>query len=225
MARILIIEDNKEILYTNRTMLELKGYDVISAETISAGMAMCEQYNNIALIILDIMLPDGNGLEFCKEFKKRSDVKVLFLSALNTKKDVIAGLRAGGDDYLGKPYHMEEFLLRVESLLKRKNHVSADESFGNIEFHGYSLSASCNGDDLLLRSKEYLILKLLCDNPQKYFSAVEIFETVWGIPDAESSEIQPVYNCISAIKDKISSTNVEIGYIRNKGYTATKKGI
>lgn len=223
MVKILIVEDNKDILYTNSTMLELKGYEVLSAETIGAGEKICRENPNVSLIILDIMLPDGNGLEMCRRLKQNSDVKILFLSALDTKKDVLEGFRAGGDDYLEKPYHMEELLLRIEALLRRKNVGSPQESFGNIEFHSYSLSASCNGNDLMLRQKEYSILKFLCDNSGKFFRSKEIFQIVWGVDDAETAEIQPVYNSISTMKEKISETNVEIVHEKSKGYSALLK--
>lgn len=223
MDKILIIEDNKDILYTNRTMLELNGYEVISAESLGAGKKLCAENKNISLVILDIMLPDGNGLEFCRELRKNSDVKILFLSALDTDKDIIAGFRAGGDDYLEKPYHMEELLMRIESLLRRRNIGLPRKEFGNINFHDYSFGASCCGKDLMLRQKEYAILKFLCDNSGNYFSAKEIFEIVWGVRDADSSEIQPFYNSISSLKEKIALTDVEIVHEKSRGYSAVLK--
>lgn len=223
MSKILIIEDNKDILYTNRTMLELNGYEVISAETFAAGKKLCLESGNISLIILDIMLPDGSGLDLCRELREHSDVKILFLSALDTDKDVIAGFRAGGDDYLEKPYHMEELLLRVKSLLRRKNIGVSKTRFGDIEFHDYSFGASFKGNDLMLRQKEYSILKFLCDNAGEFFTAKEIFEIVWGVSDADTAEIQPFYNTISTVKDKIIDTDVEIIHEKSRGYSAVIK--
>ena len=132
MAKILIVEDNKDILYTNRMMLELNGYEVLSAETLDAAETVFRENGNIALILLDIMLPDGSGLDWCRALRKNSDVKILFLSALDTNKDVIAGFRAGGDDYLEKPYHMEELLLRAregQRVFCAAEDVSAVENF------------------------------------------------------------------------------------------------
>lgn len=223
MSKILIVEDNKDILYTNRTMLELNGYEVLSAETIGAAEKICEENGGISLIILDIMLPDGSGLDLCRELRKGSDVRILFLSALDTDKDVIEGFRAGGDDYLEKPYHMEELLLRVEALLRRKNIGASKSRFGDIEFHDYSFSADVKGRDLLLRQKEYSILRFLCDNAGEYFTAKELFEIVWGVPDADSSEIQPFYNSISSLKEKIAETGVEIAHEKSRGYSALIK--
>lgn len=223
MSKILLIEDNRDILYTNRTMLELNGYEVLSAETVSAGKKICRENGNISLIILDIMLPDGSGLDLCKELKESSDIKILFLSALDTSRDVITGFRAGGDDYLEKPYHMEELLLRVKALLRRKNTGLSVKSFGNIDFLEYSFGASCAGIDLMLRQKEYAILKFLCDNSGEFFTAKEIYETVWGVSEADSSEIQPFYNTVSSLKEKIAETDVEINHEKSKGYSAALK--
>ena len=222
MAKILIVEDNKDILYANRTMLELNGYEILSAETLGAAKTICRE-NSIALIILDIMLPDGSGLDWCRELRQNSDVKILFLTALDANKDVIAGFRAGGDDYLEKPYHMEELLLRVEALLRHKNTVVPKREFGNILFSEYTFSASCAGRDLALRQKEYAVLKFLCDNAGVMFSAKEIYEVVWGVADAEANELQPFYNCMSSLKEKIAGTKVEIVHEKGKGYAAAIK--
>ena len=222
MSKILIVEDNKDILYANRTMLELNGYEVFSAETLGAAKSICRE-SNIELILLDIMLPDGSGLDWCRELKNDSDIKILFLSALDANKDVVAGFRAGCDDYLEKPYHMEELLLRIEALLRRKNTGAPRRSYGNILFSSYAFAASCGGKDLALRQKEYAILKFLCDNAGVMFGAKEIYEVVWGVADAEPNEIQPFYNCMSSLKEKIAETNVEILHEKGKGYAAAVK--
>ena len=222
MAKILIVEDNKDILYANRTMLELNGYEVFSAEPLTAAESVFRE-NNIALIILDIMLPDGSGLDWCRELRKTDDVKILFLTALDTNRDVIAGFRAGGDDYLEKPYHMEELLLRVEALLRRKNTAAPKHEFGNIVFSNYAFAASCGGRDLQLRQKEYAVLKFLCDNAGTSFGAKEIFEVVWGVAEAEPGELQPFYNCMSSLKEKIADSNVEIVHEKGRGYAVAVK--
>ncbi len=146
--------------------------------------------------------------------------RILFLIALDTDKDVIAGFRAGGDDYLEKPYHMEELLLRVKALLRRKNTAAPRRGFGDILFSEYALTASCGGRDLQLRQKEYAVLKFLCDNAGTLFGAKEIYAVVWGATDAQPNEIQPFYNSMSSLKDKIAETNVKILYEKSRGYAA-----
>ena len=111
--KILIIEDDRDILSANQQMLELEGYCVVTAASMKAGWEAVQK-EHPDLILLDILLPDGNGLDFCRKLRSSSsNVRILFLSALNTKRDVIEGLRRGGDDYLAKPY-MTRLLLRAE---------------------------------------------------------------------------------------------------------------
>ena len=126
-GRILIVEDDDDIRGANRAALELEGYVVVEADSLSDAQSHLKN-SSPDLIILDILLPDGNGLRYCEELRGTSGVRILFLSALNTKADLIAGLRAGGDDYITKPYDMEELLLRVEALLRRGKLVGAGES-------------------------------------------------------------------------------------------------
>jgi len=93
------VEDDLSILRVNRMALEMEGYRVLEAETLAAGREAVES-ENPDLIVLDITLPDGSGLEYCRELRGKSGVRILFLSALSAKEDSIAGLRAGGDDYI-----------------------------------------------------------------------------------------------------------------------------
>lgn len=116
--KILIVEDDADIRAANRDLLELAGYRVVTASTLASGRDAVER-NHPDLVILDVLLPDGSGLDLCRDLRKSDDVRILFLSALNTSEDVVEGLRRGGDDYLGKPYLTEELLLRVQALLRR----------------------------------------------------------------------------------------------------------
>lgn len=117
-ATLLIVEDDLNILRANTAALELEGYRVLAAETLESARSAAKACPP-DLILLDILLPDGNGLDFCGELRGESGVRILFLSALGEKADVLAGLRAGGDDYIAKPYDMDELILRVEALLRR----------------------------------------------------------------------------------------------------------
>ncbi len=217
MAKILMIEDNKDILEANAIMLELEGYDVFTAKDVTSGRKIALK-ENPDLIIMDVMLPDGNGLDLCRELKKERDFNIIFLSALGTKNDVLEGLRAGGYDYLAKPYIMEELLLRVKALLRNNVvNVSDDFSFGSLKFKTHAFIVECNGKDLLLNPKEYAVIDLLCRTPGKYLSAEFILERVWDMADGS---VQPVYNCLSSLRDKLKDTDVTIEFKRGHGYMA-----
>lgn len=119
-ATILLVEDNQHYLKINQKILSSKGYKVLEAETLAKGRELFLQ-EKPELIILDIMLPDGNGLELCEELRAGNDVPILFVSAKKADDDIIAGFEAGGDDYLPKPYGLEILLKRVETILNRTN--------------------------------------------------------------------------------------------------------
>lgn len=218
-ATILMIEDNAVILRTNRVQLELAGYRVLEAETLAAGKERAET-EVPDLILLDILLPDGNGLNYCRELFGSDGPQILFLSALNTKEDVIAGLRAGGDDYMVKPYLMEELLARVETLLrrtKRQDRRKQNLIIGNLELRPASRRGYGQGDDLLLTANEYAILEYLIKNRHRHVGAVEIYEELWEMKAV--SDVRAVWEHISRIRSKIErQTNVRIKSKRQQGY-------
>lgn len=219
MAKILLIEDNKDILDANEVMLELEGYTVISAKNIEMGRKLAMK-ENPDLIILDILLPDGNGIDLCRELKKERDFSIIFLSALGTKNDVLEGLRAGGYDYIAKPYIMEELLLRIKAVLRNSNNKPDDEySFGTITLKPHASVAEYRGADLFLNPKEFAVLNLLCQNAGRFINAESILQSVW---DTRAGSVQPVYNCLSALREKLDGTDVSIEFKRGQGYMVRK---
>ncbi len=116
MSKILLIEDNEDILYANRVMLELEGYEILTAATAQAGKKRALE-EKPDLIVLDIMLPDADGIELCRELCRENSFKVLFLSALGTAESTLSAIKAGGYDYVSKPYLMESFIGKVKNVL------------------------------------------------------------------------------------------------------------
>lgn len=217
---ILIIEDESAIAAANRISLEMEGYTVYEARTLHAGKRLVEEVSP-DLILLDVLLPDGNGLEFCSELRAKSDARVLFLSCLDTKPDIIAGLRAGGDDYLVKPYVMEELVLRVQVLLKRggwkeKSQVDTFRT-GDLVWHPTAHQIFFKDRQLLLKPKEYAVLEYLHRNEKGFVSEEELCRAVWGINDADkkSASLQTaVYN----IRKQLDRTGYTLLHKRGKGY-------
>lgn len=117
MKKILLIEDNEDILYANRVMLELEGYEILTAQSAGDGRR-CALSEVPDLIVLDIMLPDGDGIELCRELNREKSFKVLFLSALGTSESTINAIKAGGYDYVMKPYLMKTLIEKINNLLK-----------------------------------------------------------------------------------------------------------
>jgi len=214
---ILVIEDDKNISRATRAMLELEGYRVYTAETLAEGNTLTEKYKP-DLTVLDILLPDGNGLDYCRTLREQNNGgRILFLSALNTHEDVINGLRAGGDDYLAKPYITDELLLRIKALLRRgRIGESALDRSGPLVWNRLSRQVAVNGQDLLLTPREYAVLELLCGEPGQYFTPEEIYKAVWNSEPLEN--LSPVHNHIYSLRQKLAGSGAEIRSTRSRGY-------
>ena len=115
---VLLVEDNPHIMDINTAALTMRGCRVLQAATVQACREQL-RLHDVALIVLDILLPDGDGLTLCREIKENYDIPILFLSALGENEDIVQGLTAGGDDYLPKPFHTAELLARIRSVLRR----------------------------------------------------------------------------------------------------------
>lgn len=218
-AAILIVEDDHDIRSANCAALKLEGYLVMEADTLTKGRSLVEEFSP-DLIILDILLPDGNGLRYCEELRGKSGIRILFLSALNTKADSLAGLRAGGDDYISKPYDMDELLLRVEALLRRGKLIGLEEQvlrLGGLELDFVSRRALLNGRDILLRPKEFALLEILVRNHGRTVAIHELYEKVWGMDAA--GDVRTVKEHISRIRSKLGENSTfSIVSERGRGY-------
>jgi two-component system alkaline phosphatase synthesis response regulator PhoP len=186
-SRILLIEDEENLMKTIRLNLELEGYEVYSAETGTAGIEGFRA-GKFDLVILDVMLPGMDGFDVCKAIRKENkEVPVLFLTAKGSGEDKVHGLKIGADDYMTKPFNLEEFLLRVKILLRRGQKAipvqkSSDQfSFGRneIDFTTYIIR-DINGNQYTLGKRELLLLRLLIERQNEVVSREEILEKIWG---------------------------------------------
>jgi two-component system alkaline phosphatase synthesis response regulator PhoP len=186
-ARILVVEDERHLAEMICENLNEEGY---RAEFASDGAEGLERIlrENLDLVILDIMLPEMDGITVCQEMRRNGrDVPVLFLTAKGEPSDRIRGLEAGGDDYLPKPFHLRELLLRVGAILRRRDwYGSASSSeavirFGEneVDFRSYR-GRSWDGSEQNLTHKEAMILKALVERTGEVVSREEILEKVWG---------------------------------------------
>ena len=214
---ILLVEDNPHIMKVNRGMLEKAGYRVLCAETVTGAQALLEK-ESPHLLVLDIMLPDGDGLALCRELKKTRSVPILFLSAMNTNEDIIAGLRAGGDDYLPKPYDLDVLVARVEARLRSSEALPRELHFGALKLDTLAMAGYLNGEDLLLTPKEFAVLLLLVENAERVVDKEEIFTVVWG--QTLNDDNAALWMLISRLKKKLKpdQTGLNISTHRGKGY-------
>ncbi len=185
-ANLLLVEDEENLHDTLKLNLELEGYEVTSAFTGPEALAKI-QSEYFDLVILDIMLPEIDGISVLETMRlSKIDSPVLILSARNSSADRINGLRKGADDYLTKPFELEELLLRVQKLIasRKKNSAETVDNIYNFGGHSVDFKAQVarlkNGDDISLSKKEAMLLQLLLDHANEVITREKILQTVWG---------------------------------------------
>jgi two-component system alkaline phosphatase synthesis response regulator PhoP len=182
--RILVVEDEKDLADTIKLNLELEDYHpIVVNDGLNAISAFKEQ--SFDLVILDIMIPSINGIEVCENIRLQdSSVPIMFLSAKSRSEDRILGLKKGGDDYLTKPFNLEELILRISNLIARNETNTSNTittySFGknSVDFDSYE--AIGKQGKFTLTNKESLLLKLLIENEGEVVSRERILQAVWG---------------------------------------------
>ncbi len=183
-ARILVVDDEAHLAEGIRENLEAEGYETAIAHDGQDGLEKARAHR-FDLILLDVMMPKMNGLEVCEAIRAEGrQTPVLFLTVKGDAADRIRGFEAGGDDYLAKPFHLKELLLRVAAILKRSRWYDETESKlafdGNrIDFHTYQ-ATSWDGDEHALTHKEAMILKVLAEHAGAIVTREEILDRVWG---------------------------------------------
>ncbi len=187
--KILLVEDDKTLNFIIKDNLEQAGYVVTSAEDGDAAIKLFSS-GKFNLCLLDVMLPKKDGFTLAKEIRETDDhVPIIFLTARSMTEDRITGLTIGGDDYLTKPFSMEELLLKIRIFLKRSMGVtdsSTEKSYykvGHFNFYFESLVLETSEEKKTLTYKEAELLRYFCDNPNKVLSRSDILKHVWGSDD------------------------------------------
>lgn len=184
---ILLVEDEENLQEALRLNLELEGYEVTTcADGLEALKILSQEHFD--LMVLDVMLPELDGISVCESVRlKQNPIPILILSAKNSSADRVLGLKMGADDYLNKPFNLEELLLRVEKLIKKNDQLSLKTnvpelySFGKnkIDFNGL-LATNSIGQEIHLTKKEAMLLKLLIDHKNEVVTREKILQAVWG---------------------------------------------
>ncbi len=183
--KILLADDDKDIREVGRILLEGEGFEVVEAA--DGKQALDKAADDIDLYILDVMMPEMNGYNVCRELRKTTSAPIIFLTARTQVEDKAMGFSAGGDDYLAKPFSYTELLSRVKALLRRyyvykgKETVQQDETLfaGDIAIDPKRMEAKRNGQLLPLTDIEFNILLALVKNKGQVLSACELYEEVW----------------------------------------------
>ncbi|MDB4516060.1 response regulator transcription factor [Crocinitomicaceae bacterium] len=184
MYSICLVEDESALADMVRLNLELEGYAV---DVISDGAEALELFKrafSYDLVLLDVMLPNVSGVDLCRTIRKSSQVPILFLSAKGTTADRIEGLKAGGNDYLPKPFDLEELLLRVGILLNVQSKLDELESMqignANIDFKTFEVTSQDSDEAITLSKKEVALLQLFQSKEGEVISRTEILDKIWG---------------------------------------------
>lgn len=202
MAKILVVDDDPSVRSSLERALRLQGYEVVTAADGLEGLGRLAESPD--LVIFDVMMPKLDGLEACRELRARGlETPVLILTAREEVSDRVAGLDAGADDYLVKPFALEELFARLRALLRRQERVNGDEeflSFAGVEMDLGAHTASRDGESLDLTKTEFNLLELFLRNPKQALTRSIIFERVWGYDFGRNS----------------NSLDVYVGYLRKK---------
>jgi DNA-binding response OmpR family regulator len=218
--KILLVEDEPKVSAFIKKGLEEQGYFIELAYDGPMGIKLASE-NEYDIVILDVVLPGKNGYEVCEAIRKdKTELPILMLTALGTMQDKLRGFNIGADDYLLKPFHFEELLVRIKSLVRRR---MAAPSFAiykvaDLEMDCYKKSVKRNGKEILLTSKEFTLLEVLLVNKGRILSRAYIAEAVWGIDFDRGTNLIDVY--INYLRKKIdkNATNPLIHTIIGRGY-------
>ena len=218
MKNILIVEDEANISDFVKGELEYEGYNVCIKEDGREGLeeALKNEYD---LIILDVMLPSMNGFEICRRLKREKQSPIIMLSAKDSVIDKVNGLQIGADDYIAKPFAIEELLARIEVVFRRQDNLNNYIiKFKDITINKSSRVVKRNGNEINLTNKEYELLMILIDNKGKVVTREELLEKVWGYEYEPETNVTDVY--IRYLRAKLNSENKEeyIQTVRSVGY-------
>lgn len=212
MQTVLVVDDEEIVRDVVVRYLERDGYRTIQAGDGATARDLIEEHeHSLALVVLDLMLPQINGLELCSWIRSRGDLPVIMLTARSEETDRIVGLEIGADDYLGKPFSPRELAARVRSVLRRagaagersagSEAVGALIEFGDVALNPVSRAAVRGGEPLKLTAREFDLLEFLARNPGEVFSRDQLMARVWGYDAAYDTGTVSVH--VRRLREKV----------------------
>lgn len=225
MSKILIIDDESAIANLVSDALEDEGFETVICSDGNKAYDYIESHSSeISLITLDIMMPGLSGLELCRMIRSKVDCPIIFVSAKGKTLDTVLGLEMGGDDYISKPFVVEELVARVKAHLRReeRNRDILEDGVikvGDIEIHTGSFEVFKNSKPIQFSTREFQLLQYLMENAGKVLTREQIFSHVW---DTEFGDIGTVAVNIKSIRDKLDPNNEYIKTVWGVGYKFVK---
>ena len=225
--RVLVVDDEKSISELITTSLRFVGFDVRTAASGQEALRVAEEFKPQAMV-LDVMLPDLNGFEVCEKIRNEGqDIGVLFLTAKDAVEDKVYGLTRGGDDYMTKPFSLEELVARLKSILRRTGAVetSSDEEkirFADLELDEATHEVRRAGNLIDLSPTEFNLLVILMQNPGRVLTKEKLLDVVWGLDFETSTNVVDTY--ISYLRKKLHKDGFEgIKTVRGVGFKLDPK--
>ena len=223
MTTILVVDDEPNILELAKLYIEQEGYRV---EGVGNGNDALSRLDTAkpALVVLDLMLPDIDGFEVCRQIRKKSDVPILMLTARKEDIDKIVGLELGADDYLTKPFNPRELVARVKAILRRYQaglRPGQAIEVGNLRIDSSQREVTIDGQPLTLRTKEFDLLATLAQNLGIVLTREQLLDMVWGTDYYGETRTVDIH--INHVRDKISGSNASIETVRGIGYKMVLK--
>lgn len=223
MKNILMVEDDSTIAFAVKYAVEQESFNLDIASDLNQAreIVSTKVYD---LILLDVMLPDGNGYEFLKDLRKHDeDTPVIFLSACDEEVNIVMGLDIGADDYITKPFRIRELISRINAILRRKGKIQDNKKiikFKNISIHTLEARVFKNDEEIILTSAEYKLLLILIQNKNVVLTRAQILEKLWDVTyDFVNDNTLSVY--IKRLREKIEEDSSKPEYIltvRGVGY-------
>ena len=221
MPKILVVDDELNILELVKLYLERDGYKVEAVSTGNDALAKMNTFNP-DLIVLDLMLPDMDGFEVCRQVRKKSNVPIIMLTARKEDVDKIVGLELGADDYLTKPFNPRELVARVKAIIRRSQAGPAASEvleIGKMRIDIARQEVSVDKQPVKLRTKEFALLTTLAQNLGIVLSREKLLELVWGFDYYGETRTVDVH--INHLREKIAASGVNIETMRGTGYKMT----
>ncbi len=218
--RVLIIEDEKDIVRLITYNLEKHGYGVYSAADGESGLVLARR-EKPDLIVLDLMLPKMDGLAVCRSLRQESSVPILMLTAKKEEVDRVLGLEMGADDYLTKPFSVRELVARIKTILRRAQSgpvTAPSRRYGDlaVDFERYTVTTKTK--PIALSSREFEFLKILIEAKGKALTREQLLEKVWGTDPAMEIDTRTIDQHIARLRDKLGPEARRIVTVKNVGY-------
>jgi DNA-binding response OmpR family regulator len=227
MSTLLLVEDDEALALGIEFTLRDEGYNLFRTSTVSESKCLLEK-ERIDLIILDINLPDGNGYELCRHIREKSNIPIIFLTALDEEANVVLGFETGADDYITKPFRVRELLSRIKAILRRNSRNDNDVKklvSGDIVVDTAMAAVKKNDKELVLTAQEYKLLLIFMSKPNTLIKREEILkELIEGAEVFFDENTLSVY--IKRLREKIENNPKEPEYIitqRGLGYKWNKE--